>query len=174
MRGQFVILSEKGRPTLSPIPGLVGVVYAEFVNAEIDGRFWLPAFQRTELQSTFALLGQTRAVMRSVSRFSDHTIQTSDTLAPPNPRYETTHRTTWAPSDSVSRFGDWNAALGSATFDVNANDFEDVAPDIWKQTGPPRVDIAPTKTDNIFRYNRVEGLYTGLELNLRMRSAAPG
>jgi hypothetical protein len=174
MRGQFVILSEKGRPTLSPIPGLVGVVYAEFVNAEIDGRFWLPAFQRTELQSTFALLGQTRAVMRSVSRFSDHTIQTSDTLAAPNPRYETTHRTTWAPSDSVSRFGDWNAALGSATFDVNANDFEDVAPDIWKQTGPPRLDIAPTKTDNIFRYNRVEGLYTGLEMNLRMRSAAPG
>jgi hypothetical protein len=174
MRGQFVVLSERGRPTLSPIPGLVGVVYCEFVNAEIDGRFWLPAFQRTELQSTFALLGQTRAVMRVVSRFSDHTIQTSDTLAVADARRETVHRTTWAPSDSVSRFSDWTEALGSATFDVNANDFEDVAPDVWRQTGPPRLDIAPTKTDNIFRYNRVEGLFTGLELNLRMRSAAPG
>ena len=174
MRGQFVVLAAKGRPTLSPLPGLAGVVYIEFVNAEIDGRYWLPAFQRTELQSTFALLGQSRAVMRSVSRFSDHIIQTSDTPAVADVRRETEHSTTWAPSDSVSRFNDWNAALGSATFDVNANDFEDVAPDIWKQTGPPRLDIAPTKTDNFFRYNRVEGLYTGLEANLRMRSAAPG
>lgn len=174
MRGQFVVLAAKGRPTLSPLPGLTGVVYCEFVNAEIDGRYWLPAFQRTELQSTFALLGQSRAVMRSVSRFSDHIIESSDTPMVADARRETEHRTTWAPSDSVSRFRNWTAALGSATFDVNANDFEDVAPDVWKQTGPPRLDIAPTKTDNFFRYNRVEGLYTGLEANLRMRSAAPG
>jgi hypothetical protein len=174
MRGQFVVLAARGRPTLSPLPGLTGVVYCEFVNAEIDGRYWLPAFQRTELQSTIALLGQTRAVMRVVSRFSDHIVETGDTLAVADARRETDHRTTWAPSDSVSRFKDWNQALGSATFDVNANDFEDVAPDVWRQTGRPRLDIAPTKTDNLFRYNRVEGLYTGLEVNLRMRSAAPG
>ena len=175
MRGQFVILAAKGRPTLSPVPGLVGVVYCEFVNAEIDGRYWLPAFQRTELQSAFALLGQTRAVMRVVSRFSDHVVETSATpLPPPNVALEPTHRTTWAPSDSVSRFNDWVDALGSATFDVNSNDFDDVAPDRWRPTGNPRLDIAPTKTDNIFRYNRVEGLFTGLEANVRMRSAVPG
>ena len=174
MRGQFVILAAKGRPTLSPVPGLVGVVYCEFVNAEIDGRYWLPAFQRTELQSAFALLGQTRAVMRVVSHFSDHVVETSVASALPDVAREPTHRTTWAPSDSVSRFNDWTDALGSATFDVNSNDFDDVAPDIWRQTGKPRLDIAPTKTDNIFRYNRVEGLFTGVEANLRMRSAVPG
>jgi len=173
MRGQFVILASKGRPTLAPMPGLTGVVYCEFVNAEIDGRYWLPAFQRTELQSTFALLGQGRAVMRVVSRFSDHIVETSgtpDTTAPP----QTTHRTTWASSDSVSRFGDWTHSLGVATSEVNANDFEDVAPDAWRPTGRPRLDISPTRTDNVFRYNRVEGLFTGLEANFRMRSAAPG
>lgn len=175
MRGQFVILAAKGRPTLSPVPGLVGVVYCEFVNAEIDGRYWLPAFQRTELQSAFALLGQTRAVMRVVSRFSDHVVETSATPLPaPNVALEPTRRTTWAPSDSVSRFNDWTDALGSATFDVNSNDFDDVAPDRWRPTGKPRLDVAPTKTDNIFRYNRVEGLVTGLEANVRMRSAVPG
>jgi hypothetical protein len=173
MRGQFVILASKGRPTLAPMPGLTGVVYCEFVNAEIDGRYWLPAFQRTELQSTFAMLGQSRAVMRVVSRFSDHRVDVSgipDTAV----ARETSHTTTWASSDSVSRFGDWDASLGVATTDVNANDFEDVAPDAWKPTGPPRLDIAPTKTENVFRYNRVEGLFTGLEANVRMRNAAPG
>lgn len=174
MRGQFVVLAAKGRPTLSPLPGLVGVVYCEFVNAEIDGRYWLPAFQRTELQSTFALLGQTRAVMRMVSRFSDHLVETSDSLALADANRETTHRTTWAPSDSVSRFGDWTTPLGVATSDVNANDFDDVGPDVWKPTGRPRVDFSPTKTDNVVRYDRVEGLYTGLEAIFRMRSAAPG
>jgi len=174
MRGQFVILAAKGRPTLSPLPGLVGVVYCEFVNAEIDGRFWLPAFQRTELQSTFALLGQTRGVMRMVSHFSDHIVETSDSVAIADANREMPHRTTWAPSDSVSRFGDWETPLGNATSDVNANDFDDVGPDVWKPTGRPRIDLSPTKTDNVFRYDRVEGLFTGLEAILRMRSAVPG
>ncbi len=174
MRGQFVILAAKGRSTLSPMPGLVGVVYCEFVNAEIDGRYWLPAFQRTELQSTFALLGQTRAVMRMVSRFSDHMVETGDTLAVANANRETVHRTTWASSDSVSRFGSWSTTLGVATSEVNANDFDDVGPDAWKPTGRPRLDISPTKTDNVLRYDRVEGLFTGLEATFRMRSAAPG
>ena len=174
MRGQFKVLAAKGRPTLSPMPGLVGVVYCEFVNAEIDGRFWLPAFQRTELQSTFALLGQTRAVMRMVSHFSDHLVETSDSVTIDDAAREMPHHTTWAPNDSVSRFGDWETPLGVATANVNANDFDDVGPDAWKPTGHPRVDVSPTKTDNIFRYDRVEGLYTGFEAILRMRSAVPG
>ncbi|MEO7823416.1 MAG: hypothetical protein ABIS15_07405 [Gemmatimonadaceae bacterium] len=172
MRGQFVILAAKGRPTLSPVPGLAGVVFCEFVNAEIDGRYWLPAFQRTELHSTFALLGQSRAVMRVVSQFSQHEVETSG--LPDTTMRATVQSTTWASSDSVSRFGDWVSSLGTATTNVDANDFEDVAPDAWRPTGNPRLDVSPTKTDNIFRYNRVEGLFTGLEANLRMRDAVPG
>lgn len=59
MRGQFVVLGEsrKRKLRISRVPGLVAVAYCEFVNAEIQGRYWLPAFQRTELQTTFALFG---------------------------------------------------------------------------------------------------------------------
>ncbi|HEY5021152.1 MAG TPA: hypothetical protein VII30_01565, partial [Gemmatimonadaceae bacterium] len=66
MRGQFVILGKSpgSRPLISRlmsrVPGLVAVAYCEFVNAEFQGRYWLPAFQRTELQTTHALLGNTR------------------------------------------------------------------------------------------------------------------
>lgn len=174
MRGQFVVLG-KSRSRISRMPGLVAVAFCEFVNAEIDGRYWLPAFQRTEFQTTFALLGNNRAVMRVVSRFSDHetryegdtTLLASDTLV-------TRHRTTWAPSDSMSRFKGWSESLGNATTRVAADDFDDMGPDAWKPTGRPRVDFFPTRTDNVVRYDRVEGLYTGVEASLRMRSSAPG
>ena len=76
MRGQFVMLGRaKGsRPLLSRMPAIVGVAFVEFVNTEVQGRYWLPAFQRTELQTQFALLGRSRAVMRIVSRFSDYAV----------------------------------------------------------------------------------------------------
>jgi len=177
MRGQFVVLgsSRRRRLRISRVPGLVAVAYCEFVNAEIQGRYWLPAFQRTELQTTFALFGNMRAVMRVVSRFSDHDIEeTPDTVALAESGNRIPHHTTWAPSDSVSHFGGWTQSLGDATSDVTADDFDDVAPDKWKQTGSARLDLSPTKTDNIVRYDRVEGLYTGVEANLRMRSTVPG
>ena len=177
MRGQFVILgnSKQRRLRISRVPGLVAVAYCEFVNAEIQGRYWLPAFQRTELQTTFALFGNMRAVMRVVSRFSDHEIEDGrDTTARVDDGNSIPHRTTWAPSDSVSHFPGWAQSLGDATSDVTADDFDDVAPDTWKQTGGVRLDLAPTKTDNMVRYDRVEGLYTGIEANLRMRSVVPG
>jgi len=186
MRGQFVILGnpKQRRFRISRVPGLTAVAYCEFVNAEIQGRYWLPAFQRTELQTTFAPFGNMRAVMRIVSRFSDHEIEEAATatsatdsavlaaLAGAGSR--STHRTTWAPSDSVSHFRGWGESLGDATSEVTADDFDDLAPDKWKQTGGVRLDLAPTKTDNIIRYDRVEGLYTGIEANLRMRSVVPG
>jgi hypothetical protein len=177
MRGQFVVLgdSKRRRFRISRVPGLVAVAYCEFVNAEIQGSYWLPAFQRTELQTTFALFGGMRAVMRVVSRFRDHEIDgTPDTALVRDSINYIRHHTTWAPSDSVSHFGGWTQSLGDATSDVTADDFDDVAPDRWKQTGKARLDLAPTKTDNVIRYDRVEGLYTGIEANLRMRSAAPG
>ncbi len=177
MRGQFVVLGKSPgrRPLISRVPGLVAVAYCEFVNAEIQGRYWLPAFQRTELQTTFALLGNTRAVMRVVSRFSDHDIEDkADTVTLAESGNRIPHHTTWATSDSVSHFRGWTQSLGDATSDVTADDFDDVAPDTWKQTGGARLDLSPTKTDNIVRYDRVEGLYTGIEANLRMRSVVPG
>jgi hypothetical protein len=78
MRGGFVVLGppRKGRrPLMARMPGLLGVAYCEFVNTEVNGQYWLPAFQRTELQSTFALMGHSRAVMRILSTFSNYDIE---------------------------------------------------------------------------------------------------
>jgi hypothetical protein len=178
MRGRFVVLGppRKGRrPLMSRMPGLLGVAYCEFVNTEVNGRYWLPAFQRSEFQSTFALMGHTRAVMRILSTFSNYEVEeTNGALPPVADSDRIPHRTTWAPSDSISRFGDWNTHLGDATNGVTSDDFDDLAPDAWKNTGAPRLDFVPTNVDNFVRFNRVEGLYTGMEANLHMRSLVPG
>jgi hypothetical protein len=178
MRGQFVVLGPRRpgrRGLVTRVPGLVAVAYVEFVNTEVNGQYWLPAFQRSEFQTTFALLGRSRAVMRVLSRFSDYRIDdTSATYAAIGDVNHISHRTTWATSDSVSRFGDWRAPIGEITSSVSADDFDDVGPDAWKTTGPPRVDFVPANTDNLVRFDRVQGLYTGLEATLQMRSMVPG
>ena len=177
MRGTFVILGPRrpNRSMLARMPGLVGVAYCEFINTEVNGKYWLPASQRTELQSTFALLGQSRAIMRIMSTFSSYTIdETSPAVLAVADSRPIPRQLTWAPSDSVSRFNAWRAELGEVTSSVSAGDFADFDPDVWKTTGSPRLELLPTRIGNVVRYNRVEGLYTGVEANVRMRSAAPG
>lgn len=177
MRGQFVMLGRaKGsRPLLSRMPAIVGVAFVEFVNTEVQGRYWLPAFQRTELQTQFALLGRSRAVMRIVSRFSDYAVDdTSRAVGAAGDARSERRSTTWAPSDSVNRFRDWQEQLGMATTVASADDFEDIAPDAWRSTGGVRLDFTPARMENLVRYDRVQGWYTGAESTLRMRSVVPG
>ena len=176
MRGRFVRVGERWseRPMLSRVPGLIAVAYVEFVNTEVNGLYWLPAYQRSEFQTTFALLGRVRAVMRIVSTFGGYETEerAGDALVAPADR--DTHRTTWAPQDSVSRYGNWRASIGDMTASVTADDFDEFAPDAWKATGAPRVDFVPASTDNLVRFDRVQGLYTGMEANLQLRNMAPG
>ncbi len=177
MRGQFVVLGKRpgGKSMLERVPGLVAVAYAEFVNVEVEQRYWLPATQRTEFQTTLALLGRDRAVMRIVSKFGDYSIDdTSAVIVALDDSSHIPHRTTWAAADSVSHFDKWETDLGSATTSVRAGDFDDIAPDAWKRTGSTQVQLIPNNWDNLVRYNRVEGLFTGAEVNVRMRSALPG
>jgi hypothetical protein len=172
MRGQFIAFGERPRrrPLMSRLPGIVAVAYAEFVNAEIQGRYWLPAFQRTEFQASIALFGQTRSVFRLVSRFADYSIDTGAvTMTTPSRLV-----VTYAPQDSTSRFRDWRRELGVATSDVSADDFDDIGPDAWRPQGGARLDLAPMRTAEMVRFNRVEGYYTGLSATVQFRDRAPG
>jgi hypothetical protein len=59
MRGQMVVLGgrESFGTRFARATGVVAAAYVEFVNAEYDGRYWLPSFQRTEFQASFPPLG---------------------------------------------------------------------------------------------------------------------
>ena len=188
MRGQFVASapSRGRRLSVARLPGIVAVAYVEFVNAEVEGRYWLPAFQRSEFQATFAPLGAERSIFRLVSRFRDmdvtaglaaiDSVPADSAMGSRMERRSASYRRrlSFAPSDSVSRYGDWAEPLGAATGKVSASDFDDLAPDAWRIKGAPRFDLAPTKLEEVFRFNRIEGVYTGVAAGERFRDAVPG
>jgi hypothetical protein len=175
MRGQFVVIGgiPSRRERLYQSIGVVAVAYIEFVNAEVQGKYWLPAFQRTEFQASFPALGSNRPVFRLVSTISE--IAVTDTGAA---AVDTTNMprviVSWAPTDSVSAYSDWRRELGMQSGSVHADDFEDMAPPSWRPDGPPRLDLFPNRTSKMFRFNRVEGLYLGVAPSVEFRSAAPG
>ncbi len=191
MRGRILVVGEPhgGRPLWARLSGTVGAAFIDFQNAEVDGRYWLPAYQRTEFQATVPLVSPGRGVLRIVSRFRRYAIQAAveghgapppppAPLAPPaagDPSVDSTHAVvTWAPHDSLDHFDGWASELGIATMQVNASDFNALAPDAWRHTGGPRLQLVPNHPEKILRFNRVEGAFTGWGGTLRMRNAAPG
>jgi hypothetical protein len=175
MRGQFVVVvSRPSRAArVAERLGVVAAAYAEFVNAEIDGAYWLPTFQRTEFQVGLPFLGQNRPVFRLVSSITQIRVDTAPSAFGDSanaPRVGVT----WAPSDSIDAFTAWERGLGLLTSSVEASDFDDVAPEAWRKTGPPRLDVFPATMSRMLRFNRIEGAFTGIAPSIDFRSAAPG
>lgn len=181
LRGHFLVAppdrSVRARLGRSLVQGFA---YVEYVNAERQGRWWLPAWQRLELQAGSGTFGDQRAIIRIVSRFRD--LAVNDTVLPPadlvagadsllpRPR----RRLTWAPTDSVRRYDAWRTPLGGETGALHADDFLDVAPDPWRPTGPPRANFHVQRLGDVARFNRVEGAFTGGGVRVRFRDRAPG
>jgi hypothetical protein len=158
---------------------LEAVAYVELENAEFDQQFWLPTFQRVEAQAGFVVMGDQRGVFRVLSRFRDMSINPSRELAGTPATADDTlrvtlHRLTFAPSDSIDRFTGWAQDLGTLSSTAHADDFADIAPDTWRPTGPPIVRLRYQAPSDLFRYNRIEGAYTGIAGELKLRDAGPG
>ena len=182
MRGQLVVSggASDRRSAIIQRVGVVAAAYVEFVNAEINGAYWLPTFQRTEFQASFPLFGQARPVFRLVSTIGAITVTDTGALTAAATTAAVTVASvprvnvSWAPSDSVNAFGAWQHDLGTLSSSVHADDFDDVAPDAWRTNGPPRIDLLPTNMTRVLRFNRVEGLFTGLAPSIDFRTLVPG
>jgi hypothetical protein len=176
MRGQFVVGREgkSKRDALARAMGVVGVAYVEFVNAEVEGKYWLPAFQRTEFQANFPLLGQTRPIFRLVSSIGDIAVNDTGTTVGTDSLGVSHLVVSWAKGDSASSYKQWQHDIGTQSSSVHSDDFEDMAPDVWRVDGPPRLRLFPTATSRMIRFNRVEGLFTGVAPSVDFRSVAPG
>ena len=179
IRGHFVRVNGSLPRTVRAL--VDPVAFIEYENGEHSGAYWLPVQQRIELMVGSPMLGDASAVMRIVSRFTDYAIRdtsgaTTDSagvpvVAPPGPLRR---RLSYAPDDSIRRFGSWRARMGEVTGPMNAHDFADVGPDRMRPDGKPRFDVAAPRLSDVLRFNRVEGLYTGLGARLAFRDAAPG
>lgn len=165
MRGRLVEL-ENGKVTIkagSRIPGVSGASFVELVNVEVNGQYWLPAYQRTEIQARVGLFGDFRSLIRVVSRFKDYRPNDSSwtgPIAPPGVR----HNLTFASASAQQRFNDWDSSIGAASTDVYYSEFNDLAPAEWNDAtaAPTGIHFSPRSISDIFRFNRIEGLYTGV------------
>ena len=168
--------------------GLQAIAYVELENAEVEERYWLPSYQRLEAQMTAPVMGDQKAIYRLISRFRGYTlndtastaadtarlVHATDSAAVGDTVVAQVHRLVWAPSDSISRYAGWSTPIGREVSAASAEDFDDIAPDIWRPTGPPRLDFRVQRFADLVHFNRVEGLYTGYGAVLRLRDAAPG
>ena len=176
LRGRLVEV-RGGRATIksgSRIPGVSGASFVELVNVEVEGAYWLPAYQRTELQARIGPFGGLRTIVRIVSRFHDYRPNDSTWSgpeAPPGVR----HNLTFASSAAQQRYNDWTQPIGAASTDVYFSEFDDVAPVEWATRGRESgLRFAPRSLGEVFRFNRVEGLFTGIALAKDFGEAGSG
>lgn len=179
LRGHFAQVGERNdRNLLTRGSGFEGIAYVEAVNAEVDGRFWLPAYQRFEVQGASPMAGEARAIVRIVTRFLDREIIPAppDVVvgAPSDTLQIRPFRLAIGPPDSVSRYREWVTELGTMTAETSADDFQDVAPDRFSLTGPPRARIETERLTDVYRLDRIQGLFVGSGVVYRLRDAAPG
>lgn len=155
---------------------LDGIAFVELVNSEVNGEFWLPSYQRFEAQAMAPIIGEAKAVFRIVSRFRDYEISptAAGVLADADTLRAVRHALTIASRDSLSVFDQWRQELGSYTATSSANDFRDVAPGRWRGEGPPITLLQAERLTDIARFNRIEGLFTGLGITTHFRDLAPG
>ncbi len=178
MRGTFVRLNSPRSPLGAAL--VDAVAFVEYENAERLANYWLPTKQRIELQVTSPLFGDGRAVIRIVSRFSqmavnDTTLSAATLAATDSSRsLSGRRRLSFAPTDSLDRYNQWRGGIGNITAGMHADDFNDIGPDRWRTNGPPRFDLTAPRASDIFHFNRVEGVYTGLGAKLALRDVAPG
>jgi hypothetical protein len=194
LRGHFVEMGTRPSRLASALRGSVGdaIAFLEFEQGERNGAYWLPARQRVELQAMAPVLGDGRAVVRIVSRFMDMAVNDTAVAAvvaaaeapagngpspgadSAPPRRRTGRRLTYAAGDSIARFTGWRLGIGAQVAETHSDDFADIGPDRWRSTGPARLDWTAPRPADVFRYNRVEGAFTGVGLKWSLRDRAPG
>lgn len=185
LRGAFYTVAAKApksgglvrNPGASVIAGIEALEYVELVNGEVDQKYWLPQYQRSELQIAAPVFGEGKYVYRIVSRMRDFSVtppdatQTAERADTAGVRH---HVLTFATRDSLGAYRDWQARIGAATSSVSADDLLDVGPTRWRSDGPPVITVQGEHASDLVHFNRVEGWFTGIGANARLRDAAPG
>ena len=135
-----------------------GVMYVEFESAEYDQRFWLPRFQRIEIQA-ISRVSDSRVALRVVSRFGVPDLNVpdaaSDTVPPPGGLLVL--------GDVLreSDFEDWSSQVGELTGEVHGEDFRDLEAPTARSASGGRVRFGVRHFSQLVRFNDPEGLFTG-------------
>jgi hypothetical protein len=184
LRGQFVTLDRRGpqKKRLLILPVSV-MAYVDLESVEVDGRYWLPRYQRIETHVDVSGLAEGRSVFRIVSRFREHEVRghagalesvtafgQTEHDAPIETRR---HNLTMARGDSLRRPHAWWTPLGEATAELRGDDFADVGAGSSKPSRSPTLKWRAQRIADVIHYNRVEGWATGAAAQFTPGAASP-
>lgn len=141
--------------------GTIGIsriaTYLELENGLWEGRFWLPYWQRREVQIVSSLLGGAVAA-RIVSSFASYQLNTGWV-----PDMQQRTQLVRAEADSAATV-QWDTRVGEDFAALDIRDFEDLRMATVDALNPSDGLLASVyyqRGEHLFRYNRVEGLYLG-------------
>ena len=177
MRGRFVATGAKSSAVARLLrKGLQTVAWAELINEPANARYWLPMYQRIELQGVSPLAKDFRAVFRIVSRLRAHIIDSSmpafasATISTGHSVEQSGERLIVASRDSLARFTGWTDEMGVATNAAASDAFVDTTAADGPAIGDHAIDSATTH--KVHTSPRVVRIYAGLAE--RFQSYAPG
>lgn len=171
--GRFRIVGRTGHGGLFNLDPSLTLV--ELVNQRLPNGSWIPLVQRFEIQSSFSLTSGFGTARRVISRFHDATVLEGDGSGPGAIAAVTSgYMLSSAPRDSLRGFRSWHLPAGRATEAVSQADFSRYRPNRLQATGRPVLLLEGPNQGDFLRFNRIEGVFTGLAATARLRDAAPG
>ncbi len=158
----------RSRVTQLAVPGarLVDLVFTE-----VPGAGMVPTWQWIELRVQLPLEVEGFTALRVTTRLTDPVLLAGDAGLTDLPRHAGIGS---APNDSLRRFRGWLAPATREPARVRQHMLADVGPLRARPTGPPLFAFRSNYSADFLRYNRVEGLFTGVHGMVRFRDAAPG
>ncbi|HET8655626.1 MAG TPA: hypothetical protein VFL93_08955 [Longimicrobiaceae bacterium] len=137
--------------------------FLELENALWNGSYWLPFEQRREVVFDSRVLGGAVAA-RVVNRFVE--IETNTGWSPTGKPV----RLVWDLQKDADVFAGWRADVGAEAGEFSTADFADLRLATEAAAAPtstgPRLRLGYEHGSDLFRYDRVEGLYLGLGARL--------
>jgi hypothetical protein len=175
LRGRVHIVRSRSVKALDAVSDHARVVgFIDMWNGPERDGVRLPNVERLDVVSG-GVAGSSSTVLRFVTRFRRDTVIARDNPRPTSaPRSTLRYRVTYAPLDSQAMHHDWMLQLGAATDIAQRQPLDDTYPDRMQPYGPPYWSLRARNSYDVFRFNKVEGLYTGLTVGWRARDLMPG
>jgi len=177
MRGQIYSV----RPPGKPLKGLKKIGNAlvasasiiDFQNTRSDGVL-IPTYQSADLAILLPLTTAMGTMVRLVTVLDRVSVQGGGSVALGAGTVMPVVQRTSAPKDSLSHYRGWEDSPTDWPSRYLINQRLDVGPPRFRPTGDPVAFVRSPTTYDFFRFNRVEGLYLGVNGTLFLRDKFPG
>jgi hypothetical protein len=176
MRGQ--LLSVGGPPARGSKKLVAALVPSssvmDVINRAVPGAGLVPVYQRFDLVVVLPFALDMVGAIRIVTRLHHIQVDTTTPAGRPSPLEPASTGVSQAPRDSLRAYRDWTASPTSGPSHVLISDLVDVGPVRFAPDGAPVLFGRGSTSTDVFRFDRVEGLFTGAVGTLRLRDALPG